>query len=395
MSKPPESARESVLRMPDHRLPALDGLRGLAVLLVVGYHIGGGDSSSFAPLHWFGAALKRGWVGVILFFVLSGFLITGILWDSHGQPHRLRNFYVRRVLRILPLYYLALLLVLLGAAMAGTFHFALARIWPPLLFLQDFPGLPGDYMRNNYSPLPIVHLWSLAVEEQFYLLWPILLLLPKTRRSALYLCTAIFLLFASINFTETIIPAVGEHLPLVVTYAVVIAAGAWLAIAYRTPIWPRLQTPARIAAPLGLTLFTLSTLHSSRLSAISVLAITVCFGAVLVLALQPGFIAQTLSFGVLQWLGTLSYGIYIYHVLLWPVFKFAAATIAGSTQGRLYSIVQVPVRLGITLLVSWLSFRYFERPFLRLKRRYPTASPTDPLLADGTISMPASIQPTT
>lgn len=367
------------------RLLALDGLRGFAILLVVAYHVGGGASFRFPPLHWFGEAIKQGWTGVLLFFVLSGFLITGILWDSRGQQHWLRNFYMRRALRILPLYYLALLLVLLGAAVAGTFHYALARIWPPLLFLQDFPGLPGEYMRHNYSPLPIIHLWSLAVEEQFYLLWPFLLLLPKTKRSALYLCTAIFLLSAAVNIAEAFVPVIRQHLPLVITNAAEIAAGAWLAIAYRTPHWSRLQKPARIAAPLGLLFFTLSVVYPRRLGGTPALAITLCFAGLLVLAIQPGITARILSLRALRWLGTLSYGIYVYHVLLWPVFNFAAAHIAGSTHGAVYHIIQIPVRLAITLLVSWVSFHYFERPFLRLKRSYPTA---------GALA-PASIQPTT
>src|ERR1700678_349462 len=68
-----------VLTTDHRRLPALDGLRGVAVLLIVGYHVGGGATFTFAPVHWFGEGLKQGWIGVLLFFVLSGFLITGIL----------------------------------------------------------------------------------------------------------------------------------------------------------------------------------------------------------------------------------------------------------------------------------------------------------------------------
>jgi peptidoglycan/LPS O-acetylase OafA/YrhL len=389
-----QPAPPNVLTTDHRRLPALDGLRGVAVLLIVGYHVGGGATFTFAPVHWFGEGLKQGWIGVLLFFVLSGFLITGILWDSRGEPHWIRNFYARRMLRILPLYYLALLLVLLGAVVTGTFREALARIWSPLLFLQDFPGLPTEYMRHNYSPLPIVHLWSLAVEEQFYLLWPFLLLLTKTTRSALYLCASIFMISASIGIAEAFIPAISLHVPLVVPHAAEIAAGAWLAIAYRTPLWYRLQQPARVIAPLALALFILSVLYPS-LDAISPLAIALCFAALLILALQPGAIARLLSLGALCRLGTLSYGIYVYHVLLWPVFKFAARHIGGPTQGVLGQIIRVSVRLAITLLVSWVSFHYFERPFLRLKHRYPTAGPADIHPPHAQRFAPASIQPMT
>src|ERR1700691_6305962 len=86
------------------RDPALDGLRGLAVLMVFVFHYGGGLQSSHLALRMLGYVTQAGWTGVVLFFALSGFLITGSLWDSLGSRHLLRNFYVRRALRILPLY---------------------------------------------------------------------------------------------------------------------------------------------------------------------------------------------------------------------------------------------------------------------------------------------------
>ncbi len=122
-------------------IPALDGLRGLAVLMVFVYHYGGGMQSSVRAMRVFGMINKGGWCGVTLFFLLSGFLITGILWDSKGEPHWWRNFYARRTLRIFPLYYGTLVLVMVAAAVVGAFYQAASKIWIPALFLQNFPYL--------------------------------------------------------------------------------------------------------------------------------------------------------------------------------------------------------------------------------------------------------------
>jgi peptidoglycan/LPS O-acetylase OafA/YrhL len=162
-----------VLKKRPH-LPALDGLRGFAVLVVFLFHYGGGTHSSLFVMRVFGFLNKGGWAGVTLFFVLSGFLITGILWDSFDQPNWLRNFYARRALRIFPLYYGSLVLVLLAAAWKGTLLPALRLIWIPAFFLQNMPHLVALVDRIP-SPLGIFHFWSLAVEEQFYLLWPFVL----------------------------------------------------------------------------------------------------------------------------------------------------------------------------------------------------------------------------
>src|SRR6201996_77385 len=150
------------------RDPALDGLRGVAILLVYIFHYGGGLRSPNTFVRALGYLTETGWTGVILFFALSGFLLTGSLWDSREERDVLRNFYTRRVLRIFPLYYLVVLIALVAAVARGN---RLAELSPVLLyagFLQNLPGLVTTALQP-ISPFPLFHLWSLAVEEQFYI----------------------------------------------------------------------------------------------------------------------------------------------------------------------------------------------------------------------------------
>ena len=137
----------------------------------------------------------RFWAGpeFLCFFALSGFLITGILWDSLGRAHWWRNFYIRRSLRIFPLYYLVLTVVTVIVLVAGYPWWIAAKISIDFLYLTDIPGL----WRQMFGfPLQqaIVHFWSLAVEEQFYLIWPFLLLaFAKNRKGLIKVCAAVWL----------------------------------------------------------------------------------------------------------------------------------------------------------------------------------------------------------
>ena len=159
--------KESILRP---RMPELDTLRGIAILVVVAFHGFGGIAylPAARPL-WqriFLGAAKQGWTGVNLFFVLSGFLITGILFDSLVKPDYYSRFYYHRALRILPAYYMMLFVLLAGnLIMWSDVHKTLAFVGLSIFYLSNIVPLFGV---TNMYPL----LWSLAVEEHFYLLWP-------------------------------------------------------------------------------------------------------------------------------------------------------------------------------------------------------------------------------
>src|SRR5579875_2041758 len=226
------------------RDPALDGLRGVAILLVYIFHYGGGLRSSHPLLRGLGYFTESGWTGVILFFALSGFLITGSLWDSREERDVLRNFYTRRVLRIFPLYYAVVLIAIIASVSRGT---RLAELRPVLLyagFLQNLPGLVTTALLP-VSPLPLFHLWSLAVEEQFYLLWPALLLFAGTRTRALKVTlwiVALSELFRILTHLPVVPPALSATLdPFLLTHAGALAMGAALALALRGPKWQMVE----------------------------------------------------------------------------------------------------------------------------------------------------------
>lgn len=365
--------------MSARRLPSLDGLRGLAVLLVLSFHLAGGTHSHFLPLRWFGLANKGGWAGVTLFFVLSGFLITGILWDGRTHPHPWRNFYARRSLRIFPLYALALLLVLLGAVYAHTLPAAVHQLWSPLLFLQNIPGPAFNAINHDGSPLPLFHFWSLAVEEQFYLLWPFALVRMRSERSALRLCLAVWagslvfrlVIFGGLHCTD-------EWNAFLLSRAGEMAAGGALAMAYRLPVWGRLAAPARWLLPLGLLTFAVTSwltgtaeLQGTLQSVWGLLAVTIAAAALLRLSLAGGLAERALRWGWLRWLGTVSYGVYVYHALLLPLWERGTLLLVHSTTSGRYLPVHLVVATAGTLLVASISFYGFERPISRLKRRFP------------------------
>lgn len=361
---------------PKH-IPALDGIRGLAVLLVFVFHYGGGTHSSLRAMQLFGHLNKGGWSGVILFFVLSGFLITGILWDSYADPHWWRKFFARRSLRIFPLYFLVLILVVLAAIPFGDVRAVLAHIWIPALFLENFPSL-ARISDTLPSPLATFHLWSIAVEEQFYLLWPFLLFWQKTRERAKLLCLITILVsffFRILIWSLHPEPGVYEHFLL--TQAGALAAGGWLALAYRGPEWPRVLRLAPFLALVGLVGYAASGLLSHSFETLGrymmtwgLPSITLLFAAMLALALEPGLISRLFSLSWLRWLGNISFGVYIFHMLFIKVIVHITNAVASGRSQTAHLLVQFILAATLSLVAALLSFHLYEKQFLRLKKRF-------------------------
>lgn len=362
-------------------VPALDGVRGVAVLAVFIFHFGGGSRSGNVAVRIVGHIVRLGWAGVTLFFVLSGFLITGILWDTLHRAHWWRDFYARRALRIFPLYYGALLLVLAGAAWAGTLRAARGSIWIPALFLQNFPHL-SDRSGSIASPLAIFHFWSLAVEEQFYLLWPFLLYLQRSLRKAFWLCLGVFViseLFRVVVWTTFSAPR--PYWQFILSRAGELAVGGALAMLYRSPRWTSAQRwlPALAWVSLAATILACVWAGTADATAgpigmlVLLPSIAVLAVAFVALCLRPGIVQRVASLSVLRWLGSLSYGIYVFHILFSHVFSRLAAKIVLQSSGNTFYLAQLIVNLAGSISVAWVSFHFFETPFLRLKRRFSAA----------------------
>ncbi len=365
-------------------LPALDGLRGFAVLLVFFYHYGGGAQSHQPLLRAVGLANKAGWTGVTLFFILSGFLITGILCQSPRHGNSLRTFYMRRVLRIFPLYYFVVFLVLAAAAYQGALRSGVSTVLTLATFTQNFPY----FQVHGKVPAPIFHLWSIATEEQFYLLWPALLYQVRSRRSGLRLALGL----AVVSFVARLLLWRYAAAPELYAQTLLVrggelAAGAALAFAARSAVWPAVQRAAPWVGALAAALFAFTSgrAHSPQLEAPiqwvwGLPAVTTAFAALLVMTLTPGLLQRVFSLRPLRFLGRISYGVYVYHFFLLHNVNQAAAGVAHSRQGTAYEADRLLIAIAVTLLVSTLSFYLLERPFLRLKRFYPAQAETGPLL---------------
>lgn len=353
---------------------ALDGIRGAAILMVLAHHLASSLKHEFRIDGTLLDVVSLGWAGVDLFFVLSGFLITGILHDSKGGGCYFRNFYMRRALRIFPLYFGALLtLALLRAA------------WPEAgLYGSANPLWMWAYLSNiviavqGFGAFGIAdHFWSLAIEEQFYLAWPFAVYLLDRRRLmmlALAMCLGAPLLRAA-----ALLLGAGEAFVYVLTPLRVdpLAAGAFVALAMRGPGGiEALAGPARRTAVLALAGLLLIVAgsegerHGAPMQVLGHFLLAVLFAAGLVVALTSS-LQRLLARPVMCWFGKYSYGLYVWHPMLWIiVFHSEPARALRGGSGPAELLLSVAVALAGTLALTLLSWHLLERPFLQLKRHF-------------------------
>jgi len=378
------------LTRPSH-LPSLDGIRGLAILMVIAHNV---QLLELPVMHGAVAvvelALNLGWVGVQLFFVLSGFLITGILLDSVGQPHGLRNFITRRALRIFPLYYgaLALIFVLLPLLDAQPEMYkaqAPYQIWL-WVYLSNWTDALG------IGPKSLPHFWSLAVEEQFYLLWPLLVFSLRSPVRVAIMCVVVAIV--ALLCRIVLFNADANH-NIVYEWTIcrmdALALGGLAATCWRVPSWRSWMARHRRQLTLAMLLLLggsfLWTHAFPRTSArgmtegYTVLAIV--FAAWLYLAAnQDAQVANTgartpvwhraLRNPVLQSVGKYSYGMYVIHKPLHDLFSVKLLAKMGvQTEGYIFnaSLHLLAVTL-ISYAAAWLSYHLYEVHFLRLKRYF-------------------------
>jgi peptidoglycan/LPS O-acetylase OafA/YrhL len=320
------------------RIPALDGLRAVACLAVIGVH---------AKLR----VLAGGWLGVDVFFVLSGFLITGVLLAERDRTGRIRLgwFYARRAGRLYP----ALLVTVLAVTVAMKAGYPGAGgngDWGPLmavLYLQDFWKEFGHYGGQ------LAHTWSLAVEEQFYLLWPLVVIILRGRRLLLAAAGATGAASLAMMLAQwptlTISAQNAPHLR-----AWELLSGCALAIALRG------RRPAGAVASVGTwaggALLLLALFVARTPEEVSVGATVLAAGGTMTLlagAWSGSLVVRLLDLAPLRWIGERSYGIYLYH---FPI------VMIGSDQLHGRYGIDVAIMVALTLALAALSYRWLEEP---------------------------------
>ncbi len=356
-------------------VPALDGLRGVAILLVLIAHCEKAlmwtpQSDVFTKMIHKVVCFST--CGVDLFFVLSGYLITGILLRSAGSPNYFKNFYVRRALRIFPLYYFVLASVLCATTLFGELGGAVGRpadrVW-----LWFYGTNIIQAINRNWTFACLNPLWSLAVEEHFYLLWPFLLLAVRNRKNLLWFCA--LSLPVSIAFRAFCIYALHNNLAaytLTVCRLDALLTGCFISIfatLYNTTKLSDISQKVLAIGALIVPLYIYAVPHFSDQG--RMFSPTLCstmFGSILVLTLTKKRIASVLENQQLCSMGKYSYGVYMYHAILIGVME-RAWTWTALPPVLNYSVFLI-IAVLISTAVAVCSYQLYEVHFLKLKRYF-------------------------
>ncbi|HEY0797142.1 MAG TPA: acyltransferase [Acidisarcina sp.] len=339
------------------RIVQLDGLRAIAFFLVVLRHLG---------------YLPGGWMGVDIFFVLSGFLITSILRRSASGDHPLRDFYGKRVRRILPPYIICLTFVALF----------LTVDWRHVWFLYALPLENLATLFHNGQSGPLAPLWSLGIEEQFYLVWPFLIF-NCSRKTLLRVIVGVLVLSPLLRVAFTpFVSSFWIFYELTFFRLDAISLGALMALLAEHPgTHLRMQRYGMPVALAGLAVLVLGNLFGFNQSGNTYLyngfgytVIALMSAGLLLWATVPGSIlSYLLSNGWLRYVGRISYMAYLIH---WPMMMCARhiGEVHRFYRGRLLEIASVP----FTLLFATITWYAIERPILQRKRQTRPAPASAP-----------------
>jgi peptidoglycan/LPS O-acetylase OafA/YrhL len=370
-------------------IPAFDGLRAIAVIGVLLFHLGG-------------TTFSVGWTGVILFFVLSGYLITGILLDAKGSDGYFRNFYARRALRIFPAYYLTLLLTAVTIFIVAPGSPALgpgAFEWTYFIFYVQNYWMGIEAYKTPLSGI-LGHTWTLAIEEQFYLIWPAAVFFLG-RRALIGFCIALLVLSPIVRIW--ILQSTGNPALTLATLpgqCDALALGALIAVLERTPtvmrwINARASTyfyPDTFRKRWSAYLVVLSFIPLFAIVAATgwsayaspyiwlnapgnfafITLLSLFFAALLLLGLNEATpLAKLLGSRFMTHIGRISYGIYLYHMLTFyfcDQLMIKLAPLMG--KGLSLYLTGAALKFTVTYVVALLSYRYVELPFLQLKSKF-------------------------
>ena len=349
------------------RAPGLDGVRALAVLTVIGFHEGA-------------SGLPGGFLGVDIFFVLSGFLITDLLVARYDRTGRLdlAGFWTRRARRLLPALAVMLVVVTAAAAVIEPGQEASLRLallaagtytsnWYQILHHVPYFAAAGQ----AGAPPPLDHLWSLAIEEQFYLVWPLIVWCVIARLATRRARVACALTGAAVSALVMTIQYTPGGDPSAVYYGTDTHASALLigaALALARPLRALTAIPAAhsrrldIGGVAGLVVLAWAAGHFSGsdpvVYPVGLLLAALGAAGLVAAAAGHGVIAAITSWRPLRWVGVRSYGIYLWH---WPVIALGTALVGpGASSAWLW-----PVETGVTIALASASWRYIETPIMR------------------------------
>lgn len=350
--------------------PALDGLRGVAILLVIVYH-------NFGFINYF----FFGWLGVDLFFVLSGFLITDILLKSLNKPNYLRNFYMRRVLRIFPVYFLSLIIFLLVLPYISNLPVSLSYYTDNQFWLWTYTQNWLYIFKPSENPDVLHHLWSLAVEEQFYLLWPIAILIIKKPKFLLILIATVLLAVIAIRFIIWTYAFKDISYYNLYTFSRIdgICIGCMIALLQKINVNFLKTTTWIIVLSLSGMNFLFYFFNKDNQFNFPYLAIIgyTTFAVIFGLLVNEAVIKETkiinfiFGLAVFRFFGRISYGLYVFH---WPIYIFLNPFFKNWSADKIYfvrpEIASSIITLTIAIFLSFISQQYFESIFIRLKKKF-------------------------
>lgn len=358
---------------PGPRIPELDGLRGLASLVVLLAHYFGEVAHGYR-------GLTLAWAGVDLFFVLSGFLIGGILLDHRGSPNYFSTFYIRRAFRIFPIYYLTITLVLVLTAVAAS---GVRPAWidpalSPIAYYTYTQNLVLAWL-GNHANAWLLPTWTLSVEEQFYLLLPAVICLVPLRR---LMATMAVLILSATAFRLLLVGGLPDSLAIHVLLPCrwdLLFFGVVASWVRRDPeMWAlatardgsRLKTIVLASALMIPVMFFCDESFGFRLfDVVGLFFVGSCCAAFLLLIVGGSPEGRRFRSATLRQCGALSYGLYLIHQ---PVAGILHGVILGGRPDieTLPQLLVTLLALASSLALAWLSWTYFERPLLHIGHRW-------------------------
>lgn len=331
----------------------------------------------FSAMHGYYLFTLLGETGVDLFFILSGFLISGILIDTRNSKNSLKAFYIRRALRLLPLYYVVFFTVIICAALFSSDNGIGVKTLMHFLYLQNY------LTEYNFDAFMYVnHTWSLAVEEQFYIFWPIVFLFiyRKSPSKALLLC--VFLICVSWLCRWGLVSLGHEKLAYTALFSRMdeLSMGAFLSVCfvhYKYQLEKYADVFGYVMLSMGLLLMGSFVLYWTTIPPRTIMinsGLIYCaifyssLLAYILLSPNTSYVKRLFCLRILRYTGRISYGLYIFHV---PVMMMVGVYISSYQLGFVMNHLCIFILGGaLSIIVASLSYKYFERPILKLKDKY-------------------------